>query len=264
MHAPGNFERLAHLYGEGERLVAQGRLEEAVARFGEALAIDDHFRQRYVTLYAQRAFALHRLERYAEAIDDYGRAIAMEPPAHQAQYHMQRAMCLRQLGRDDEAYADFTRSATLAPDQPGPWHLRGRLNVDHERWQEAIGDFDRLLALRPHPNGYQQRAFAKMNQKDYAGALPDALTSLQMQADPYTDYLAAGCLAVLGQTEPMLEHAARAAAADPYYRQALAEDEEFARYRGWAPFEALLAALRAFGDFEPQRAMGVNERDADG
>jgi tetratricopeptide (TPR) repeat protein len=242
MHAPGNFERLTQLYAVGEQHAARGEFEQAVACFGEALAIDDHFRQRYVTLYAQRAFALHRLGRFAEAIDDYGRALAMEPPAHQAQYHMQRAMCLRQLRRDDEALADFTRSATLAPEQPGPWHLRGALHIDHERWQEAIGDFDRLLALRPHPNGYQQRAFAKMNLKDYAGALPDALTSLQLQADPYTDYLAAGCLAVLGQSEAMMQHAARASSADPFYRTALAEDEEFARYRGWAPFDALISA----------------------
>jgi tetratricopeptide (TPR) repeat protein len=239
MHTPENFERLTRLYAEGERCVAAGDLEGAVQRFSEGLAIDDHFRQRYVTLYAQRAFALHRLGQLAAAVDDYGRAIAMEPPIHQAQYHLQRAMCLRQLGEDAPAYEDFGRAAALAPEQPGPWHLRGRLLVDQNRYDEAIADFDRLLALRPDPDGYTQRAFCKASRDDHQGGLEDCRASLALRADPYTDYLAALCCAALGQTQPMLEHAARAVAGDPSFRTALAEDEEFAGYRSWPPLAAL-------------------------
>jgi tetratricopeptide (TPR) repeat protein len=242
MHAPGNYERLARLYAEGEQLVAQGQFERAIACFDDALAIDDHFRQRYVTLYAQRAFALHRLGRFAEATDDYARAIAMEPPMNQAQYHMQRAMCLRKLGRDEEALADFTRASDLAPEQPGPWHLRGQLHIDHHRWLEAIADFDRLLPLRAHPNGYQLRSLAKMNLKDYAGALADGLASLELQPDPYTEYLAAACCAMLGDPDRMLAHATRSVQGDASYRTYFAEDEEFVRYRDWPPFAALWAA----------------------
>jgi tetratricopeptide (TPR) repeat protein len=239
MHAPGNFERLTQLYAEGEQCAAGGDLQGAVERFSEGLAIDDQFRQRYVTLYAQRAFALHRLGQHAAAVEDYGRAIAMEPPIHQGQYHLQRAMCLRLLGQDAAAYEDFSRAAALAPEQPGPWHLRGRLLVDQSRFDEAIADFDRLLALRPHPDGYTQRAFCKVSRNDHPGGLEDCRTSLALEANPYTEYLAALCCAVLGQTQPMLEHAGRAIAGDPSYRAALAEDEEFARYRSWPPLAAL-------------------------
>jgi tetratricopeptide (TPR) repeat protein len=243
MHAPGNYERLARLYAEGEQLVAQSRFDEAVACFTAALAIDDHFRQRYVTLYAQRAFALHRLGRFAEAVDDYGRALAMEPPFHHGQYHLQRAMCLRQLpGRDGEAYDDFTRAAELAPDQPGPWHLRGRLNVDLARWAEAVADFDRLLALSRHPDGHRMRAFAKLCLEDWAGALGDAVSYLELQPTPYGEYLAACAYAGLGQLEAMLPHATRALEGDPSHYAALAEDPEFAAARAWPPFASLLAA----------------------
>lgn len=242
MHQPGMFEWLTNLYAHGEQLIREGRLEEAVAYFSQGLGVDDHFRQRYVTMYAQRAFALHRLGRFEEAAADYARAIAMEPPHNQGQYHLQRAMCLRQLGRDDEALFDFTRATELTPDQPGPWHLRGRLHIDHQRWSAAIADFDRLLALRQHPDGLLRRGFAKMSLQDYAGAVGDVVAGLATASDPWGHYLAAGCFAALGQPEPMVEHAARAVADDPSYRQYILEDSEFANYRAYPP---LLAAIGA-------------------
>ena len=62
MHTvPGLFERLSALYAEGERALHEGRLEDAVARFTEGLGLDDEFRNQYVTMYAQRAFARQRL-----------------------------------------------------------------------------------------------------------------------------------------------------------------------------------------------------------
>jgi tetratricopeptide (TPR) repeat protein len=243
MHQAGNFEKLQRLYAEGEALVREGKLDEAVARFSEGLAIDDHFRQRYVTMYAQRAFALHRLGRFAEAIDDYGRAIAMEPPMHQGQYHMQRGMCLRRVGgRDDDALGDFTRAAELAPEQPGPWHLRAQLHIDHGRYGEAASDLDRLVPLRSNAEILRLRAFVRVSTGAFEGGLRDALDSLAQEDDPYAHYLAACCLAQRGDEAAMIDHARAAVQGEPSFRASILTDEEFAAYRDSA---ALLAAIGA-------------------
>lgn len=142
MHAiPGAFAELTELYASAERAIDSERFEEAVDLLTRGIAIDDHFRQRWITMYAQRAFALHRLRRWEDAIADYTRALAMnEPPIHQAQYHFHRGLCAASLDvagakrrkHLESAVRDYTRSIELYPDHPGPFRMRARAH-------EALG-----------------------------------------------------------------------------------------------------------------------------
>lgn len=150
---------------------------------------------------AQRAFALHRLGRLEEAIEDYGRALAIgEPPVNQTQHFFHRAMCLQALdGRAEEAVDDFTRSIELYPDHPGPWHLRGKLLIDVlGRYEERIADLDRLLAMREVPEGYQLRALAKVSGGRRAEAIADAARAEELEPAPYKHYLLALSYAATG------------------------------------------------------------------
>jgi tetratricopeptide (TPR) repeat protein len=148
MHTiPGAFQKLQALYAEGEAAIQEQRFADAVARFSEGLRIDDNFRQRYVTMYAQRAFALHNLGRLEEAIPDYTRAIEKEPEINQAQYYFQRGLCFMSLGRPDDAIADYGQAIALHPHHPGPFHLRGKLLFQQGRFADAIRDFDSALAI---------------------------------------------------------------------------------------------------------------------
>lgn len=229
----GLFGRLQNLYAEGEARMEQGDLQGAVDRFSEAIGLDDHFRQRYITLYAQRAFALHRMGRLAEAVEDYGRAIAMEPPINQAQYHFQRGMALAALGQPDAALADYGQSIALHQDHPGPYHLRGKLLADHyQRWAEAVADFDRLLELNPNPDGFQYRGLCKAQLGDHAGAVPDLQRSLELHpGNHFCEYLLACCAAMLSQPDEMVRRMQNALAGDDCYREYFREDDEFAPYR---------------------------------
>jgi tetratricopeptide (TPR) repeat protein len=160
MHTvPGLFDRLTAIYADGERAIEEGRLHDAVALFTEGIGLDDQFRNQYVTMYAQRAFARQRMGDNMGAIPDYGKAIEMEPPINQAQYLFHRGMCFTAIGGHEEhAVNDYGRSIAIYPDHPGPYHLRGKLYAsDLGRYQEAIADFDRLLAMRQVAEGYQLR-----------------------------------------------------------------------------------------------------------
>ena len=223
MHTvPGLYQKLEQIYAEGERLINEGQLQAAVEKFSEGLALDDHFRQRYVTMYAQRGFAHQRLGNVTEAVEDYSRAIEMEPPINQAQYHFHRGMCFGKMeGMEERAVEDYTRSIELYPDHPGPYHLRGKLLVDvFERYKDAIGDFDRLAELAPHPEGYQLRGFSKYMLKDYDGAAEDLAKSSELRPDPYNDYLAACVFAAAEDVPALVAAMQRTLAADKTYLDA--------------------------------------------
>jgi tetratricopeptide (TPR) repeat protein len=242
MHAiPGAFQQLQQLYAEGEAALDAGDFRGAVAKFSEGLAIDDHFRQRYVTMYAQRAFALQRMGQNEQAIPDYTKAIEMEPPMNQAQYYFHRGMCWAALPNgSDNAIADYTASIALHRDHPGPFHLRGKLLLDAGRWADAEADFARLLELRPNPDGYANRAYARLRQGRPAEALADAESSQRMQDDPSTHYLLASIHAAQGNADATFAAMRQALHAYPDYAQHFAGDPDFARYHQDPRFAALV------------------------
>lgn len=254
MHTvPGAFQKLQELYAEGDRAVQDGDLELAVQKFSEGIAIDDHFRQRYVTMYAQRAFALQKLGRLEEAIADYTKALELgEPPLNQAQYHFHRAMCwsgLRAEGDErkenlERAVADHGRSIELYPDHPGPYHLRAKLLVNAlERYAEALPNLDRALSMRQIPELYSLRGFALFHVDRVQDALADFERLKAMTGEAYADYMLTACHAKLGDAEQVFAHMAQTLAKDLSYQEYFASEEDFAPYRSDPRYAALTASV---------------------
>jgi tetratricopeptide (TPR) repeat protein len=245
MHTvPGLFDRLTALYADGERAVADGRLDDADAAFGQIVALDDHFRQRWITAYAQRAFVRHRQGRLEEAVADYTSALGMNEPApHQAQYRFQRGMALEALGRVDEALPDFTAAAEAMPDQPGPWHLRGKLLCARlGRPADALADFDRFLTLADHPEVRQLRAWCLLQLGRAAEALPDLDRALAALADPWTRYLAAWATAATGDVDRCLTAMTECVRLDPSFATYFRDLPDYAAVRADPRFAAAVPA----------------------
>lgn len=251
MHTvPGAFQKLQQLYAEGEAAIDAGDLETAVAKFTEGLGIDDHFRQRYITMYAQRAFALQRLGRLEEAIADYSKALEMgEPPVNQAQYFFHRGLALQNLPAEgdarranvERAIADYGRSIELYPDHPGPYHLRGKLLVNElEKFAEALPDLDRTLSMKENADALALRGFARFNLDRFEEARADFERAKALSGDPYAEYMLAACAAKLGRAEDLVAHARACLAADPSYKEYFTDDDDFAPFRSNPAFAALL------------------------
>jgi tetratricopeptide (TPR) repeat protein len=192
-------------------------------------------------MYAQRAFAHQRLGDNMRAIPDYNKAIEMEP-SNQAQYFLHRGMCFTALGGHEEhAVNDFTRSLAIYPEQPGPYHLRGKLYASElGRYQEAIDDFDRLLAMHPVAEGFQLRGYAKLNLGHGAAAVPDLLEANRIQQDTYTDYLLAWAGAIAPDDELFYRSMQAVLAVDPHtYRPYFLDNDDFARFRAQPRFQQI-------------------------
>ncbi len=93
--------RIERLQQEGMDLVADGRDEEALARFEAALAIDpdlepagsraDELRERLVNRYHERAILRYRNQNLTEAIELWDRALAIDPDFEPARTYRARA-----------------------------------------------------------------------------------------------------------------------------------------------------------------------------
>jgi tetratricopeptide (TPR) repeat protein len=245
MHTvPGLFDRLTYLYAEGERALEESRFQDAVQIFSEGIGLDDHFRQRYVTMYAQRAIAKQRMGDPQGAIPDYSKAIQMEPPVNQAQYHFHRGMCFADLEDYEQAVSEYARSIALFADHPGPYHLRGKLFATKlERYQEAIADFDRMLQMHAHPEAFQLRGFAKLNLGRGADAIPDLLESNRIEPDTYTDYLLAWAGAIAPNDELFYHSMEAVLRADRSYKQYFADNDDYARFANQQRFQQILGAF---------------------
>lgn len=245
MHSvPGMFERLSQLYTAGELAAEEGRFADSVAIFTEGINLDDQFRQRYVTMYAQRAFAKQRMGDYQGAIPDYSRALAMEPPINQAQYHFHRGMCFAALDDLQQAVAEYTRAIEIFPDHPGPYHLRGKMFASQlERYEEAIADFDHLLALSPHPEGYQLRGYAKLSLGRGGEAIADLFESHRLAPDTYTAYLLAWAGAVANDDELFYRSMEAVLRDDPSYKPYFVDNADYARFHGQPRFQRIIGSV---------------------
>ena len=93
----------------GNALHALGRHDEALDSFGRAIALNPD----YSEAHNNRGNALLDLNRPAEALADYERAVANKPLAFAL---VNRGSALRYLGHHAEALASFDEAIALDPD----------------------------------------------------------------------------------------------------------------------------------------------------
>jgi len=119
-----------------------GRHDDAVADLTSVVELFPHECDGYL----ERANAHRRAGRAEEALADYDRAIAHNPPPEA--YH-NRAGLLTELGRVDEALADYDVALDLDPDHVDTLVARARLHYESGDYDVACRDVDRGLALAP-------------------------------------------------------------------------------------------------------------------
>jgi tetratricopeptide (TPR) repeat protein len=111
---------------ESNVLSSQARDAEVQAladakRFDEALAVAQRAasgRDATAVDFARLGDVLDAMNRYGEAANAYGKAIAAAQPAQQWQYLLMRASTLEKGDHWPQARADLTRALALAPNQP--------------------------------------------------------------------------------------------------------------------------------------------------
>ncbi|WP_343713385.1 tetratricopeptide repeat protein [Inquilinus sp.] len=116
---------------------------------------------------------------FGGALDDYDRALAVDPGLGTAWYN--RGLALSRLGRPGDAIGDFTRAGALVPNRAVIWVSRGAAYAMTGDPARAIEDYDRALALQPGlALAWASRAAARIRLGDLKQGRADLLEAQRL------------------------------------------------------------------------------------
>ncbi len=161
----------------GAALQADGRLDEAIARYRRAIAE----RPEYAPAYSNLATALRQTGRRQEAQATYERALALQPDFAAAHFNL--ANLLLEEGKTDQAAAHFERATRDEPASADAHNNFGIALASAGRVDDALREFRAAIALDP------TSAKANRNLGDLlstAGRTDEAIAALRtaVQLDP--------------------------------------------------------------------------------
>lgn len=166
-------DRLTALRYLADGTVDKGQGEEALRIADEAVELAQGLDYRAAArALAGRALVHRKLDRFDEALADYGKAIELSP--EEDWVIANRGETFRLMRRYEEALADFDRAIEL--DATYAWAIasRGQVNRALERYDQALTDFDRAIELSPDAAWmHANRGETKRLTKRYDDALTD-------------------------------------------------------------------------------------------
>jgi protein O-mannosyl-transferase len=130
-------------YNAGLALASEGRADEAIAEYREAVRILPGYTEARNNL----GIALTQAGRWEEAIPEYEEAARLDPASGRTRYNLGNA--LLHLGRPDEAIAAYGEALRLSPGNPSIEYNLGLACARAGRLPEAIAAYRRALELRP-------------------------------------------------------------------------------------------------------------------
>jgi tetratricopeptide (TPR) repeat protein len=130
--------------------------------------------------YLKNGSAKYQLQDYSGAIDDLDKAIELKEDYKEVYYL--RALCLVNLNRFDEAAGDFNKVIEIDPFFKDAWFNRAYyIRQNSGDYKEAINDYNRFIELSPggdHSFALNNRGYAKYKLNDLEGALKDIDNSI--------------------------------------------------------------------------------------
>ncbi|MGV4985529.1 tetratricopeptide repeat protein [Streptomyces sp. NRAIS4] len=202
----------------GDALARADDQQGALDQYDRALALDPCL----VRALRGKVLARSSLGDYRGALEDLRRVLELEPDNP---YNMfLRGEHLRILGRYEEAVADLDQGIRLDPGQAFAWASRGAARLARGELDEAQADLNRALELNPdYAWALARRARLWRARRDRTRQLADLDRALTLQPDWAWGRCERGdALRVAGRDEEALADYDRALALDPDYASAYA------------------------------------------
>ncbi|MEJ0033704.1 MAG: tetratricopeptide repeat protein [Bacteroidota bacterium] len=121
------------------------------------------------TAYAQRAYSNFQKGKFAEALKDYDKAIALDDS--EPEYFLARGMTKERLKDPQKAYDDYSAAIKLNENFDKAYLNRGNILIKLELFKEAVDDYTNAIKYSPkNSSAYFNRAlaFSYLNQKEVA------------------------------------------------------------------------------------------------
>jgi tetratricopeptide (TPR) repeat protein len=122
---------------------------------------------------------LQEQDNYAEALQRYADAIALDPT--NAEAYISHASVLALIGTDlDEAIQDAQKAIQLAPNEYWNYDELGKIYYAAEKYDLSVQAYTKALTLQSNPSGYLGRGSAYRSLGDYTHALADLTQAIKL------------------------------------------------------------------------------------
>ncbi len=122
--------------------------------------------------YNNRGRAYGNMGEYDKAMDDFRRAIQINPRCAEAYYNLGLVYALK--GDDENALKNYDQAIALYPNYAAAYNNRGLVLVNKKAYDRAIADYDQALRITPRsPDVYYNRGLAYFHKQNYDQAIAD-------------------------------------------------------------------------------------------
>ncbi len=169
----------AHIEGYLERgkvLRAAKKFKEAFLDFNQAARLAP----RNPEVYNNRGELWYNMDKLPRAIKDFTQAIKVD--SNNIKAYNSRGLTYKKMGENSRASDDFTRAIRLAPDEEEAYINRGELFLDGKKWELALDDFNEAIRCNPESAvGYHYRGLVKKNLGESIEALGDYTKVIELK-----------------------------------------------------------------------------------
>ncbi|KPQ32600.1 MAG: Tetratricopeptide repeat/TPR repeat/Hemolysin-type calcium-binding repeat (2 copies) [Phormidium sp. OSCR] len=193
--------------------------------------------------YNERGQAFSRLGRQEDAIEDFTRALSLDP-AQASVYYTNRGRAFFVLRDQDSAIEDYTQAIRANPNNAAAFFGRGVTYSVFEDYELAIEDYTRAIRLNPNDwVSYFNRGLDHSRLEQYDEAIADLTQAIRLDPDDVLQYsVRASAYEEIGELEAAVEDYERIIELDPnfadaHYRLGLAYRELSDETAAQASFE---------------------------
>jgi len=137
--------------------------------------------------FAQRAWHRDGLDQHAEAVADYGKAIALVPD--KADYHLWRSTARRKSGDAKAALVDVERALALDPKWAYAWMIKAFAHERMDDWSKAVDAYGEAISIAPgEADYYDGRCWARAMVRDFVGGKADCNRALELDPESWNSY----------------------------------------------------------------------------
>ena len=119
----------------------------ALKWLGIAMTFEKKDPQEVAWCYNTRGEIYETQEKFEEAIDDYTKAIALDP--ENPLWYSKRAYLYETLDEENKAFLDYSKAIELEPENAENWYDRGDFHSNYFHDKEALNDLEEALKINP-------------------------------------------------------------------------------------------------------------------
>ncbi|MGC9393569.1 MAG: tetratricopeptide repeat protein [Anaerolineae bacterium] len=190
-----------------------GEYDKAIQEYNKALELDPT----YLLAYYDRGLAHAQQQHYADAIADFSEVIALDPQHADAYYN--RGLVHARQNAFDQALADYDQALALHPEDPLIYNSRGNVHYNTKDYPQAIADYDQAIQHdSTYADAYLNRGLTYAAQEEYQHAITDYNQAIALDPESAIAYNYRGQVySRLQQYERALEDYTQAVTLDPNY-----------------------------------------------